>query len=48
MTDRLIYMPNDDTQDYPFCSASINQSKFTKILKVVKQTNKETLLKTFG
>ena len=59
MADKLIYIPNNDTQNYPFCRSKIvvetfehstqwmNQSKFTKVPKVVKQTNKKTLLKNF-
>ena len=32
MTDKLMYMPNDDTQDYPNCSVRFNKSKFHKVL----------------
>ena len=36
MADKFMYIPNDDTQ----CT------KFTTVPKVVKPTNKKTLLKT--
>ena len=49
-----MYIPNGDTQNYPFCSArlvvetfdehsTIKSTKFTKVPKVVKATNKKTL-----
>ena len=38
MTDKLMYIPNYDTQNYLF-------SKFDKVLKVVKPTNKKMFLK---
>ena len=49
-------IPNDDTQNHPFCRIKLlvetfkhstyetNQSKFTKVPKVVETTNKKTLL----
>ena len=51
-------IPNDNTQNYPFCRLKLavesetfkhstkltNQSKFTEVPKVVKPTNKKTLL----
>ena len=53
MTDKLMYIPNAVTQNYP-CSArlvvetfdehsTIKSTKFTKVPKVVKATNKKTL-----
>ena len=47
MAYKLISNPNKDTQNYPLCKHStlwINQSKFTKVPKVVKTTNKKMLL----
>ena len=53
-------IPNDDTQYYPFCRLKLvvetfehstyltNQSKFTKVPKVDKPTNKKGYYKTFG
>ncbi len=51
-----MYIPNDDLQNYPFCGLKlvvetfewINQSKFTKVPKVVKPAEKETLVENFG
>ena len=55
MADKLMYITNDDTQNYHFCRLKLvvetfehstwltNQSKFTEVPKVVKPTNKETL-----
>ena len=55
MADKLMYIANDDTQNYPFCRLQLvvetfghsdkltNQSKFNKSPKVVRQTNKKTL-----
>ena len=60
MADKLMFIPNDDTQNYLFCRFKlvvetfehsiflINQSKFTKVSKVVKPTNKKTLLSNLG
>ena len=52
MVDKLIYIPNDDTQNYPFCrlllvvdnqlNETTNQNT-TKVPKVIKPTNKKTL-----
>ncbi len=54
-----MYIPNDDTKNYPFCglnlvvktfehsTSRINQSKFTKVPKVVMPTNKKMLLVNF-
>ena len=59
IADKLIYIPNDDTQNYPFCRLKFvvetfehsikitNQSNFTKVPKVFKPTNKKTLLYDF-
>ena len=59
MADKLMYITNGDTQNYPFCRLKLvvetfeystlwnNQSKFTEDPKVVKPTNKKTL-KNFG
>ena len=56
MADKLMYIPNDNTQNCPFCNVKLvvetfeqatkysNQSKFTKVPKIVKPTNKNTLL----
>ena len=53
MTDKLMYIPNDYTQNYPFCRLKIvvetlnlmkQPIKFTKVPKVVKLTNKKTVL----
>ena len=54
MTNKLIYIPNDDTQNYPFFRLQlvvetfewtlwIYQSKFDEIPKIVKPKNKKTL-----
>ena len=55
MANKLIYIPNDDTQNYPLCRLKIvvetfehpteliNQSKFTEVPKVVEPTNKENV-----
>ena len=49
MADKLMYIPNDDAQNYHFCRlhTQLNEptkQNLTKVLKVVKPTNKETLL----
>ena len=56
MADKLMYIPNDDTQNYHFCRIKLmvatfehstkltNQSKFIKVPKDVKPTNKKPLL----
>ena len=56
MADKLMYIPNDDTYNNPFCRLQIvvetyghsilktNKSKFIKSPKVDKPTNKKTLL----
>ena len=46
MVYKLMYIPNDDTQNYPFCILQLvetNQSKLNKVTKVVRPTNKNTL-----
>ena len=55
---QLMYIPNDDTQSFPFCKLqlfietfghSLNEStnqNSLKVPKVVKPTNQKTLLKT--
>ena len=60
MADNLRYISNDDTQNYSFYRLQsvvetkehstywTNQSKFTKVPKVVEPTNKKTLLLNFG
>ena len=54
MADKLMYIPNADTQNYPFCrlqlvvdtqlKESTNQNEL-KVPKVVRPTNKKTLFK---
>ena len=56
MADKLISIPNNDTQNHPLCRIKLvvetfgnstkwtNQSKFIKVNKVVKPTNNKTLL----
>ena len=51
MADKLMYIPNDDTRNFPFCrlklvvetfghsTLSTNQSKFNKNFNVVEPTN---------
>ena len=55
--DKLMYLPSNNKQIYPHFRLklviktfehSTNQLKFTKATKVVKPTNKKTLLKIFG
>ena len=55
MTVKLMYITDDDTQNYPLCRLQlvvemfahstwwINQSKFPKVPKVVRPTNKKTM-----
>ena len=59
MADKLMHIPNDDTQNYPFYKLQLlvetfghstkwsNQAKFNKVPNVVESTNKKTLLKDF-
>ena len=53
MAGKLMYISNDDTQNYPFCrlqlvaemfDTQINKPTNKKVPKVVKPTNKKTLL----
>ena len=56
MADKLLYIPNDDRQNYPFCRLKLfvetfehstwwsNQLYFTEIPKIDKPTNKKSLL----
>ena len=56
MTDKFMYIPNNDKQNYAFCRLKLvvetfrhstlltKQSKYTKVPKVVLLTNKKTLL----
>ena len=54
MVNKLMVIPNNDTQNYPFCRIQlglnlINQPiKIQLVPKVVKPTNKKTLLLHFG
>ena len=53
MADKLMYIPNDDTQKYPFCRLELNylstqlkkltNQNFKKVPKVVRLTNMKTL-----
>ena len=55
MADNLMYIPNDDAQNYPFCRLQLvvkclntqlnetNQSKFNRSPQVVEPTNMKTL-----
>ena len=56
MADTLMYIPKDDTQNYPFCrlklmvetyehsTLCIKQSKFTQVSKNIKPTNKKIFI----
>ena len=56
MTDKLIYIPNNDTQNCPICRLKLwlkrlntqrnkpTHKNSVKVLKVVKLTDKKTLL----
>ena len=57
MADKLMYIPNDDTQNcrlklvvetFKHLTYYTNQSQFTQVPKVVNPTNKKTLLYNFG
>ena len=59
MSYKLMYMPNNDAQNYPFYQLVVktfahstywtNQSKFNiKVPKIVKPMNKKTVLKNVG
>ena len=54
MVDKLIYIPNDDPKNYPFCrlqlvvetfghSTKLTNQKSIKVSMVVKLTNKKNL-----
>ena len=51
MADKFMHIPNDDTQNYPFCNLHLvvetfettNQNSI-KVSKFVETTNKKTLL----
>ena len=53
MVDKLMYIPNNDAQNYTFCSLQLkqmdaqlnetNNKNSIKVPKVVKSTNKKTL-----
>ena len=46
MDDKLMHIPNDDTQNYPFCRLKLvvqTNNNLVKVPKVVKPTNKKTL-----
>ena len=50
MADKLMYIPNDDTPNYPFFRLQLvvetfGHSKFNKIPKVVKPANKDFIIK---
>ena len=55
MADKFMYIPNDDTQNYPFCKIQLMVETFgqlneptnqcsNKVLKVFKPMNKKILL----
>ena len=52
MVDKVMYIPNDNTQNYPFCGLQIvaetfgHSTKWTKQskFKVVKPTNKKNVI----
>ncbi len=56
MDDKLMYILNHNTQNYPFCELNLvvetiamnDQSKFTKVTKVIKPTYNKSLIKNFG
>ena len=56
MADKLMYSPDDDTQNYPLCTLQLvdnqpieptNQNTIS-FLKVFKLTKKKTVFKNFG
>ena len=59
-TDKLMYFIKDDTRDYSYCKLKLvvetfehstlltNQSKCTKVPKVIEPTNRKALLMDFG
>ena len=53
MADKLMYIPNNDSQSYPLCRLKLvdetfEHSKFTKAPEVVNLSHKKSLLKNFG
>ena len=60
MADKLMYIPNANTQNYPFCRFQFGVKTFghtiykptnqnlLKVPKVGKPTNKKTILLNFG
>ena len=54
VADKFIYIPNDDTENYPFCRLQLETCSYQlyeptnqnsiKVLNVVRPTNKKTLL----
>ena len=60
MDDKLKYIPNDNTENYPFCRLKLKVKTFghsinkptnqnsIKVPKLVKPTNKKTKLKLWG
>ena len=57
MANKLMHIPDDDTQNYPFFRSKLMQkrldtqlteSNFNKVSKVVEPTDKKTLSKNFG
>ena len=52
MADKLMYIPNDDTQNYPLCRLPLVVETFGLYIKwgpkVVKPTNKKVLALKFG
>ena len=52
IADKLMYIPSNDTQNYPFCRLQLVVETFNeptnqnsiKVPKVIKLTNKKTLL----
>ena len=50
MADKLVYIPNGDTQNYPFCRLQLDSQLYeptnqnsTQVPKVVEPRNKKTL-----
>ena len=59
MGDKLMYIPNEETQNYQFCrlklvikmfghSTKWTNKKLIKVSKIVKSTNNKTLLWDYG
>ena len=48
MADKLLYIPNDETQNFLFCRLQLNEltnKNLIKVLKVVKQMNVNVIIK---